>query len=151
MPQRDYILRMIEQMGQVLIALRNRILGRAVTATELAEGFSRVAAYTGIDLDLARSATPETLQLLVAPTGEIEPGRCWLVAEMMAVDGLHAELEERAADAVAAYERALALFSLLEPGGAFLVGLPEAAERTEELRRRLRGLADAHQNGPTPV
>ncbi len=151
MPQRDYILRMIEQMGQILIALRNRILGRAVTSEELREDFEKVAAYTGIDLDLARSATPETLQLLVAPTGEIEPGRCWLVAEMMAVDGLHAEAEDRAADAVAAYERSLALFSLLEPGGAFLVGLPEATERIDDLRERLGRLVDVHHNGATPT
>jgi hypothetical protein len=142
---------MIEQMGQILIALRNRILGRAVTSEELREDFEKVAAYTGIDLDLARSATPATLQLLVAPTGEIEPGRCWLVAEMMAVDGLHAEAEDRAADAVAAYERSLALFSLLEPGGAFLVGLPEATERIDDLRERLGRLVDVHHNGATPT
>lgn len=151
MPQRDYILRMIEQMGEVLIALRNRILGRSVTAGELAEGFSRVEAHTGIDLELARSATPETLQLLVAPTGEVEPGRCWLVAEMLAVDGLHAESEDRDADAAAAYERAMALFSLLEPGGAFLVGLPEAAERIQDLTARLVRLSNALGNGSPPA
>jgi hypothetical protein len=142
---------MIEQMGQVLIALRNRVLGRSVTTQELAEGFSQVVAHTGIDVDLARSATPETLQLLVAPTGEVEPGRCWLVAEMLTVDGLHAESEDREADAVAAYERAMALFSLLEPGGAFLVGLPEAAERIEDLTQRLARLPDAHRNGSPPA
>jgi len=125
MPQRDYILRLIEQMGQVLIALRARIVRGEATPSEVADGFATVAAHTGIDLALARAATPETLELLVAPTGDVEPGRCWLVAEMMAVDGLEAELEGRIDDAEASYERALVLFRLLEPGGAFLVGLPE--------------------------
>ena len=140
MAQRDYILRLIEQMGQMLIELRNQILGRAASPKDVADGLERVAAQTGIDLALARSATPETLQMLVAPTGDVEPGRCWLVAEMMAVDGLEAEMGGRDVDALAAYERALALFSLIGPGGAFLVGFPEASERVEELEDRMRSL-----------
>jgi hypothetical protein len=137
---------MIEQMGELLIALRNRVLGRSVTRQELSDGFARVASQTGIDLGLARSATPETLQLLVAPTGEVEPGRCWLVAEMLAVDGLQWEAEHRPDEARASYERARALFSLLEPGGAFLVGLPEASDRVGELTARLEALRPHDQS-----
>jgi len=152
MAQRDYILRIIEQMGQVLIELRNQILGRTASPKDVADGLERVAAQTGIDLSLARSATPETLQMLVAPTGEVEPGRCWLVAEMMAVDGLEAEMEQRDAEAVASYERALALFSLIEPGGAFLVGFPEASQRVAELEDRIRNLSRGNRGAvdPTP-
>ena len=57
MAQRDYILRLIEQMGQMLIELRNQILGRAASPKDVADGLERVAAQTGIDLALARSAT----------------------------------------------------------------------------------------------
>ena len=155
MAQRDYILRLIEQMGQMLIQLRNQILGRTASPKAVADGLERVAAQTGIDLTLARSATPETLQMLVAPTGDVEPGRCWLVAEMMAVAGLEAEMQHRDAEAVASYERALALFSLIEPGGAFLVGFPEASERVAELEGRIRslgpgGLGAAHPAPASP-
>jgi hypothetical protein len=71
--------------------------------------------------------------MLVAPTGEIEPGRCWLLAETLYLDGLHeAQLsqEEAARDSLA---KARMLFSLLRPMGAFLVGFPEAAERIREI------------------
>ena len=74
-----------------------------------------------------------------------------IVQEMLAVDGLHAESEDRDADAAAAYERAMALFSLLEPGGAFLVGLPEAAERIQDLTARLVRLSNALGNGSPPA
>lgn len=140
MPQRDYILRLIEQMGAALIALRNRILGREATPAQVADQLERVAGHTGIDLALARSATPDTLAMLVAPTGEVEPGRCWLVAEMLAVDGLQSEMEGRIGDARASYEKAIRLFALVAPGGAFLVGLPEASERIEDLEGRLAAL-----------
>lgn len=140
MAQRDYILRLIEQMGQMLIALRNRMLGRRATPEEVSSALDTVAGQTGIDLGLARSATPETLRLLIAPTGEVEPGRCWLVAEMLAIDGLQAEMEGRAEQAFRSYERAVSLFSLLQPGGAYLVGLPEASERIGEVRQRMDAL-----------
>ena len=66
--QRDYILRLIEQLGGALVALRR--------------GFSE-----------------DTLHMFVSPTGEVEPARCWLMAELLYLDGLQAKLEERGDDA----------------------------------------------------
>lgn len=143
MHQKDYILRLIEQAGAMLIALRNLILGRGASRREIEEHFRAASRVAGLDLQLARLATPDTLALMVAPTGEVEPGRCWLLAELLYLDGLHAQLEERAADARTSYEKAERLFSLLEPGGALLVGFPEAAERIAEIRGRLSALRAA--------
>ncbi|MBI4539602.1 MAG: hypothetical protein HY704_08870 [Gemmatimonadetes bacterium] len=141
MHQRDYLLRMIEQAGEVLIRLRNRILGRVGTAAEIDRQLRSAALNVGLDLDIARMASADTLAMIVAPTGEVDPTRCWFLAEMLYLDGLSAELEGRPEDARGRYAKAIRLFSMVEPGGAFLVGFPEAAERIQEIGRRLGSLS----------
>lgn len=133
---RDYIMRMIEQMGQVLIAIRNAILGRAGTPEEMEGRLSAAATRIGFDLSLARAATAETILMLVAPVGEVEPGRCWMVAEVLFLDGLQAEAEERFDDALSAFEKALPLYRLLEPGALHLE-LPEAVDRVRAVENAL--------------
>ncbi len=91
-------------------------------------------------IEMLRVATPDTLAMLVAPTGDVEPGRCWLMAEALYLDGLTSELEERREDALNSLDKAARLFSLLEPGGVYLVGFPEASERLDEIRERVRTL-----------
>jgi hypothetical protein len=86
---------------------------------------------------LARAATPETIRLLIAPTGDVEPGRCWLLAETLFLDGLQAQLSDQDERALDSFAKAHMLFSLLAPMGAFLVGFPEAAERIREIDERL--------------
>jgi len=129
----DYLLRQIEALGQLLIAIRKMILGGESDGGAVETRLQEVSAKGGLDLDLARAATPETLRLLIAPTGEVEPGRCWLLAETLFLDGLQARTsgeESRAADSLG---KAHMLFSLLAPMGAFLVGFPEAADRIREI------------------
>ena len=133
MTQRDYILRHIEMLGAALIALRKKILGGEVTAGEAAAQLQAVSEKGGMALDLARASSPETLHMLVAPTGEIEPGKCWLLAETLYLDGLAAREageHERGMDSLG---KARMLFSLLKPMGAFLVGFPEASQRLGEI------------------
>ena len=139
MDQRDYILRMIEQAGRALIALRNTILGRAEDPTDVREQLERAARQGGVDLALARTMTPETLVMMVTIAGTVEPGRAWLLAETLYLDGLDALLTgdvDRAEDAL---ERALMLYRLIGPGSLRLVGFPEMAERVSEIERLLEG------------
>lgn len=140
MTEKDFILRMIWQMGQVLIALRNMILGQGGSSAEVESQLKEVATKVGFDLTLARAATPETILIMIAPTGEVEPGRCWLVAEVLYLDGLQAEAEGRGQDAIRCWEKALPLYRILEPGALHLE-LPEAAERIAEIERRWLTLA----------
>jgi hypothetical protein len=133
MPQSDFILRQIEILGAALISLRKRILGQEVDASEVESHLNDISAKGGMALDLARATSPETLRMLIAPTGEIEPGRCWLLAEVMYLDGLQARAEGDEARVKDSLAKAVMLFSLLKPMGAFLVGFPEAAERIEEI------------------
>ena len=133
MTQRDFLLRQIETLGQLLIAIRKMILGGEADGASVETRLQEVSGKGGMDLALARAATPETIRLLIAPTGEVEPGKCWLLAETLYLDGLNAHLsgdEERALDSFA---KARMLFGLLAPMGAYLVGFPEASERIREI------------------
>ncbi len=141
MPQRDYILRLIEQLGQALIRVRKMITGEELAVGRVDDELRLVGRRAGVDLDVARIATPETLVLLVAPTGEPDPGRCWVLGEMLYLDGLAAETEGRRLAALASYDKAVRLFRLTEPGGAFLTGWPEAGERVRELEGRISALS----------
>ena len=136
MAQRDYLLRMIEQIGQILIALRKLIIGGVDRQTADA-GLQKAGQQVGVDLTLARAATAETLQMLIAPEGDLEPGRCWIVAEMMYLDGLQSEADGDPEAAADRFEKALLLYQAIAPMGAFLVGFPEASERVEDIRGRL--------------
>lgn len=140
MPQRDYILRLIEQMGAALVALRTRILGRKVDSAVIQGELAGLSGRAGYDLDLLRGFSAETLHMLVAPTGEVEPARCWMMAEVLYLDGLQAEVEGRSGDARNSLEKARLLYTLLEPGGGMLLGFAEAAGRVEEIDARMQAL-----------
>ena len=103
--QRDYILRLIEQIGEVLVELRNRILGRKAATSEVDAELSGVAGRAGLDLELLRGFSLDTLHMFVSPTGEVEPARCWLMAELLYLDGLQAYVEERPDAALESFEK----------------------------------------------
>jgi hypothetical protein len=140
MEQRDYILRLIEQVGAALVALRNRILGRRTDPTRIGQELSTLAGQGGLDMELLRGFSGETLHMLVSPTGEVEPGRCWLIAELLYLDALQAQVEGRAEDARESLAKARMLYALVAPRGGMLVGFPEAAERGEDIEARLAEL-----------
>jgi hypothetical protein len=137
MQRRDYLLRMIEQIGQMLTALRKRIAAGAESA-DVDASLRSVAASGGVDLDIARLSNADTLVLFVAPAGEVEPTRCWMFAELLFLDGLQARAEGRSDDAWASFEKAHRLYELIEPGGALLLGWPEAGARIEEIEALMR-------------
>jgi hypothetical protein len=56
MYRRDYIMRLIERFGGILIALRNRILRREVDSAEPMGQVRDLAGQAGLDLDIARPA-----------------------------------------------------------------------------------------------
>lgn len=139
MAQKDYILRQIEILGAALIAIRKMICGGPEERDSVENRLQEVSQQGGLALDLARAASPDTLRMFVAPTGEIEPGRCWLLAETLYLDGLHAwtsQDRDRALDSLA---KARVLFNLLRPMGAFLVGFPEAEDRLREIDALVAG------------
>lgn len=142
MQRRDYILRLIEEIGAAVIALRNRILGRQDDPAEIEHALGRLAGQGGIDLSLLRGFSVDTLHMLVSPRGEVEPTRCWMMAELLYLDGLQARVEDRASDARESLGKAKVLYGLVAPAGGLLVGFPEADERRADIDLQLDGLGE---------
>ena len=140
MAQRDYILRMIEQIGAAMIRLRQMILGGSESAETIRLEFQSIARSAGVDLEMARLATPDTLIALISVGGEVNPSRAWFTAELLYLDALDAETSGNFDRGRLSYQKAVRLFALLEPAGGFLVGWPEAGQRVQEVRSRLEAL-----------
>lgn len=145
MAQRDYILRMIEQMGQILIRLRRMLSGQEIGRDALRGEIDSAATMYGINPALLREATPDSLAMLLSPT--VDPSRCWLGAELLFLDAMSAEAAGREDEARDAYERAALLYGMIEPAGVMLTGWPEAGDRIEEIDARLSKLSG---NGDQP-
>jgi len=102
MYRRDYLLRMIEEMGRIMARIRELLLGGEVVkaATELQEA-ARVA---GLDIGTARVLDADSLVLLLRPTPDADPGRVQLAADLLELDALVARAagrEEQAAQLLA--------------------------------------------------
>ena len=139
MVQRDYILRLIEQLGAALIQLRQSILGKGAEDAQVESVLRRSAQGVGMDLDLARVASPDSLYAMIAPTGEVDPMRCWLMGETFLTDALHQRSKGRRKEAMDALVRARVLFSLVGKD-ALLAGYPEASERVDEIDALMQAL-----------
>ncbi|HEX9886998.1 MAG TPA: hypothetical protein VGA70_10950, partial [Longimicrobiales bacterium] len=114
------------------------------------EELERVAGQAGLDLDFLRSVSPDTLIMLISPTGEPEPGRCWITAELFLVDGLNSEDVGDVEGALDRYERARLLYELLGPG-IIARGFPEVSERLDEVRARIANLTGGATNAIGPA
>lgn len=133
MTQQDYLLRMIETLGKILIGIRKMLLEGEISAEEAAPQIRAAAEKAGLDLDFICSVHDETLVMLMSPTGEVEPGRCWITAELLMVDALRCREEGDTMGALARFNRSLLLYRLLDPGTVVARGFPEVRERIEEV------------------
>lgn len=158
MVQRDYILRLIEQMGAMLAELRRAILGRMggdagserAAADHAEDVLRRAAGEAGMDLALARAASADALPAMLSPGGEVDPMRCWLLAEVLMTDGVQRWHEGNPESARSSLAKAAVLFKLTGPG-FHLAGFPEAQDRLEEIESLLARLsAGAPGSSPQP-
>jgi hypothetical protein len=126
------------QAAQQLIRLWSGARGqRSGPVASIRAELEGVADQVGVDLELAQRLTPESLELLVGPSGTADPLRCWLLAELLYVSGRIAERAAEAENAREAYRRALHLYERVEPEGWAEVELPHPPERVADLRARL--------------
>jgi hypothetical protein len=129
----DYVMRLIERFGRALIALRDRILGRTVDAAELRSQLADIADQAGVSLEVARSLDSRTLLMWLAPTGEVDEPRFWLLAELLYLEGLHAR-QTGAPDAGRGdLARARTIFDRLPAGWAPSADFPSAGDRSAEI------------------
>lgn len=133
MYQSDWLLRQIEQMGDVLrrllAALREH---RPTDAIELSR--EAVADLLDTDPDLIDSLAGEGLVTLLSAGGEIDTFRAHMLAELLVARAAAHEMQGQHADAVRERERALAL---LRPLSTLAEGAD--AERVAELLGWLEG------------
>jgi hypothetical protein len=135
MLRRDYILRLIEQFARALIALRDRILKREISSAEARGEIEQICRDAGADLDIARQLDPAMLVMWLAPTGEIDEGKFWLLAELLFLTALDSRESGTADRGRADFQRALALLRKLPPDWRPSDGLPTPNERVMEISR----------------
>jgi hypothetical protein len=134
MYRRDYILRLIERFGRMLIALRNHIVQRDIDSADAEAQIQEVAREAGLDFQIARSLDPSALLMWLAPTDEIDAPRLWLTAELLYLEALDARASGAEGAGRADFERALALFSHLPPDWKPSDDFGTAGERAGEIR-----------------
>jgi hypothetical protein len=112
----DYVLRLIERLGQVLRTLRDRMLRRELSNDDLRAEVQEVAREAGLDLAFARRLDPTTLVAWLAPIPDrVDAERVWLMAELLQIEALIARAAGDAAQANADLRRAVALYAHLDP------------------------------------
>ena len=144
--RRDYILRLIEQLGRQLIYLRNRILDREDGHEGVQEEIRAIAVRVGVDLDAARIVDSMTLRLLMSFAGDLDPARCWLTAELLHLEGLEAARRAESDAARRDFRRALELYSMLPAGWQPFEELPPVKERIAEVGRLMTDLESRKPN-----
>lgn len=137
--EKDHILRIIEQLGSALNRILNGLLAPSETDLREAESdLHRIAREADFDLELARVLSVETLSMMMAAQGGVDPSRTWLLAEFLYLRGL---LADRAGDVEVrrqCFEKSLDLYRMV-PSDWGEIPLPSPAERVTELEERLSG------------
>lgn len=137
MYRQDYILRLIEQFARALSGLLNKILRREVPAHEIRAEIGAIATQAGLDLNVARALDPVMLLMWLAPRGDIDPGRFWLMAELLFLEGLQQRQEGAPDRGDADLERALVILLKLDSAWRPQPDLSSAEERIAEIRALL--------------
>ena len=138
MYRRDYMIRLIERFARALIAVRNRVIRRELTQEELRREIAEVGEQAGLDLDTARQLDPQTLLMWLAPTGDIDEPKFWLLAELLYLEGIEGRTMGTGDAGHADLARARAIFARLPPDWQPAEGLTSARERIAEIDRLLR-------------
>lgn len=136
MYRHDYIIRLIERFGAALRTLRDVILRRQRDEQAVHAEVGEIARQAGLDLDVARTLDPETLLMWLAPGGEPDPAKLWLMAELLYLEGLQARASG-GAGWTGDLTRAMGLLERLEPGWRPGDEFTPAGERLSEIRSLL--------------
>jgi hypothetical protein len=136
MYRQDYILRLIEQFATGLILLRNRILRRETDRQKVTAEVGDLARQAGLDLGIARRLDVGSLLMWLAPAGQVDQARLWLMADLLYLEGL-AALDTDLDAARADLARALAILERLEPNWRPTPDLATASDLQAEIRTLL--------------
>jgi hypothetical protein len=131
--RQDYILRLIEQFSRALATLFSKITGRQLSPAEVHEQIAAIASQGGLQLDVARSLDPVMLLMWLAPRGEIDAGKFWLMAELLFLEGMQAREEGLADRARDDLQRARIILSQLATDWRPQPDLASVGERLEAI------------------
>jgi hypothetical protein len=112
--RRDYLLRMIEEMGRITARIREMLLG-GETVKAAAE-LQTAARVVGLDVATARALTADSLLLLLRMSPDSDPGRVKLAADLLDLDADIAEAEGKVAAAEKYRDKAAQLRNNLPAG-----------------------------------
>jgi len=137
--RRDYLLRMLEEMGRVMARVRELVTGQSVAAA--AQELERAASHAGLTLPLVRALGGDGLAAVLTTAGRPDPAKYLLAAEYLYVEGLRTAPPEDAA----LFGRALALYRGIGPLRDAAALQAAVADRIAELERRV-----ATPHSPSP-
>lgn len=132
----DYVLRLIKHLGAALVTLRDKILRRQRDEVAVRAEIGEIASQAGLDLDVARSLDPQQLMMWLAPVGDPDPAKLWLMAELLYLEGL----ESKTSGGLGwrgDLERAAAILAHLPDDWRPDAPLASAGERAAEIRTLL--------------
>lgn len=134
--QRDYIMRMIEQLGQALIRIMKLKEAEKFDAAQI-EINRAGKMLLGFDMALLRMLSDEEIIKLLKPVEDLDTGKCIVTAELLLEDGNICERQEQAETAGISLVKSLSLFleALLNSPQ---MRSPEYLGKVEELVGRLR-------------
>jgi len=128
--RRDYLLRLLEQMGRAVARVRELLTGQFVA--EAAREIEVVAQQAGVPLALVRVLSADSLTPVLSTAGEPDPLKRLLAAEYLYVEALR----HGPPDAADLFARALELYRGVGPlADAALTAA--VTERITDLERRL--------------
>ena len=143
MERRDYLLRMLEEMGRVLARVRALLSGPSVTAA--AQELEAAASHAGLALPLVRALAGDGLAAVLTTAGRPDPAKHLLAAEYLYVEALRAAPPEDAA----LFGRALDLYRRIGPVADAAVQAA-VADRIADLERRVATPHTPSPGGTSP-
>lgn len=123
----------LQRLAELLQEIQRRQEAGGGEALLAEDKLREVAIRIGVDLDVVRVATPDTLLGMLTPGRDPDPGKLWAVAEVLYLDWRAARA---AGDTEAAADRrakALLLYGAVGPEAALPAGVVPPAERMDEL------------------
>ncbi len=130
----------LQRLAEQLMELQRRLASEGGDTTHIREGLEELAHRVGVDLDIVRLAAPETVLEVITAGGSGDPGKIWVVGEILFLDGLRALAEGQDQTAHGVLVSASKLLRALESRS---VALPDGAIPPEERLRQLEELLDA--------
>lgn len=123
----------MQRLARKLARLEASLAGASGDLEDVREGLEETAAGVGVDLETVRRLDPDTLVEALAPGGGSAPGRLWVAAEVLFLDGLTALAEGDLPSGRRRLARARRLYRGLGEGLELPEGSPPPGARLDRI------------------